>query len=172
MTASTADRTPGTVKLAVDRPVEVETGLITPDPPVISPEADPASLKSAKMGLSVAEADNGRSALQILQMLTEQPETSAYDLVKGYWAQQDKGGDFEAWWRRAVHDGVVPGSALPTRTPADRSEAMRRELAVGNCRGNRPGSAKNARNDRGLRQMLPQRHARPRICGAGEPEGL
>lgn len=24
--------------------------------------------------------------------------------------------DFEAWWRRAVHDGFIPNSALPTRT--------------------------------------------------------
>jgi molybdopterin-containing oxidoreductase family iron-sulfur binding subunit len=73
---------------------------------------------------------NGRSALQILQMLTEQPETSAYDVVKGYWAQQHTGADFEAWWRRAVHDGVVPNTTLPARTPAVRGEAMRRELAV------------------------------------------
>ena len=55
----------------------------------------------------------GRSATQILQMLTEQPEMSAYDIVKGYWAAQHKGADFEAWWRRAVHDGVVPDTALP-----------------------------------------------------------
>ena len=51
----------------------------------------------------------GRSAMQILQMLTEQPETTPYDIVKGYWATQHKGADFEAWWRRAVHDGVVAG---------------------------------------------------------------
>jgi MoCo/4Fe-4S cofactor protein with predicted Tat translocation signal len=73
---------------------------------------------------------NGRSALQILQMLTEQPETSGYDLVKGYWAQQHTGADFEAWWRRAVHDGVVPGSALPAKAPAVRIEAIRRGLAL------------------------------------------
>ena len=60
-------------------------------------------------------------------MLTEQPETSAYDLVKGYWANQhrdsagaagqaERSPEFEAWWRRAVHNGVVPDTALPTRT--------------------------------------------------------
>ena len=67
---------------------------------------------------------NGRSALQILQMLTEQPEVGAYDLVKSYWAGQHKGTDFEAWWRHAVHDGVVPNTALPTKTPAVHGEAI------------------------------------------------
>ena len=67
---------------------------------------------------------NGRSAIQLLQMLTEQPELSAYDIVKGYWASQHKGADFEAWWRRAVHDGVVPDSAAPARTPAVQGAAL------------------------------------------------
>ena len=34
-------------------------------------------------------------------------------MVKGYWAGQHKGADFEAWWRSAVHDGMVPDTALP-----------------------------------------------------------
>src|ERR1700682_4187958 len=63
-------------------------------------------------------------------MFPEVPRTSPYDLGKGYWAGQHKGADFEAWWRRAVHDGVVPDTALPAKTPADRGEAMRRELAA------------------------------------------
>jgi MoCo/4Fe-4S cofactor protein with predicted Tat translocation signal len=66
----------------------------------------------------------GRSMLQVLRMFTEEPLTSPYDLVKGYWAGQHKGADFEAWWRRAVHDGVVPDSALPAKTPAVRKEAI------------------------------------------------
>ena len=66
----------------------------------------------------------GRSGYQILQMLTEQPELSPYDIVKGYWATQHKGTDFETWWRRAVHDGVVPDTAAPARTPAVRGAAL------------------------------------------------
>ena len=62
--------------------------------------------------------------LQVLRMFTEEPLTSPYELVKGYWAGQHKGTDFEAWWRRAVHDGVVPDSALPPKTPAERREAI------------------------------------------------
>src|SRR5207253_7128683 len=35
-----------------------------------------------------------------------------------------KGADFEAWWRRAVHDGVVPDTAATARTPAIRGAAL------------------------------------------------
>jgi molybdopterin-containing oxidoreductase family iron-sulfur binding subunit len=66
----------------------------------------------------------GRSANQFLQMLTESPDTSPYEIVKGYWASQHKGADFEAWWRRAVHDGVVADTALPTKTPAIHGERI------------------------------------------------
>jgi molybdopterin-containing oxidoreductase family iron-sulfur binding subunit len=67
---------------------------------------------------------NGRSAYQFLQMLTENPEQSDYNIVKGYWAAQHKGADFETWWRRAVHDGVVPDSALPRKKPAIHADAI------------------------------------------------
>ncbi len=52
---------------------------------------------------------DGRSACQLVEMLTEQPEMSSREIVKGYWSGQHKGTDFEAWWRRAVHDGLIAG---------------------------------------------------------------
>jgi MoCo/4Fe-4S cofactor protein with predicted Tat translocation signal len=65
---------------------------------------------------------NGRSAIQILQLFTEQPDTSPYDVVKGYWRDQHKGADFEAWWRRAIHDGLVEGTALAAKTVSVRAD--------------------------------------------------
>jgi len=66
----------------------------------------------------------GRSVLQVLNMMADNPLAVPYDLVKGYWASQHKGTDFEAWWRRAVHDGVIADSALPAKTLAVRSDAI------------------------------------------------
>lgn len=66
----------------------------------------------------------GRSATQLLQLFTDQPDTSPYDIVKNYWRAEHKGGDFEATWRRAIHDGVVAGSALPTKTVAVKADAV------------------------------------------------
>ena len=66
----------------------------------------------------------GRSMLQVLNMLTDKPLSTPYEIVKGYWAGQHKGADFEAWWRKSVHDGLVAGSALPAKTPAIRGGAI------------------------------------------------
>ena len=60
----------------------------------------------------------GKSAYEVLQMFTEQPEMGGREIVKAYWASQHTGADFEAWWRRAVHDGVVANTAFPTKAPA------------------------------------------------------
>jgi molybdopterin-containing oxidoreductase family iron-sulfur binding subunit len=67
---------------------------------------------------------DGRSAYQVLQMFLDAPEMGGHEIVKGYWAAQHNGADFESWWRRAVHDGVVAGSALPTKTPAINGAAL------------------------------------------------
>jgi len=67
---------------------------------------------------------DGRSAIELLQLFTAEPDKRAYQIVKGYWADQHKGADFEAWWRRSVHDGVIANSALPAKTPAVHGDAL------------------------------------------------
>jgi molybdopterin-containing oxidoreductase family iron-sulfur binding subunit len=67
---------------------------------------------------------DAQSAYQVLQVFADGPTDKPYDVVKGYWASQHTGADFEAWWRRAVHDGVVAGTALPTKTPTIHGDAI------------------------------------------------
>jgi molybdopterin-containing oxidoreductase family iron-sulfur binding subunit len=57
----------------------------------------------------------GRSAHDVLTVFTTRPERTAYDAVREYWQGQPQaaGRDFEAFWRTALHDGVVPGTAAP-----------------------------------------------------------
>ena len=57
-----------------------------------------------------------RSAHEFLAALTDQPNQAGYDIVRGFWMSKNTGGDFEQSWRRAVHNGFVPNTALPTRT--------------------------------------------------------
>ncbi len=54
-----------------------------------------------------------QSAVEILDALLQFPPRSSYEIVRAYWAQEHKGADFEAWWRKSVHDGLIEGSALP-----------------------------------------------------------
>ncbi len=58
----------------------------------------------------------GRSAHELLAIFTDQQGTSSYDLVQAYWKSQHPTADFEAWWRKSVHDGLVAGSQSSARS--------------------------------------------------------
>jgi molybdopterin-containing oxidoreductase family iron-sulfur binding subunit len=57
----------------------------------------------------------GRSVHELLAAFGDTPNQTPYEIVKGYWNRQRPGPDFEDWWRKAVHDGIVPNTALPAR---------------------------------------------------------
>ncbi len=64
----------------------------------------------------IAPLYGGRSAHELLAVFNGQPDTSGYELVRAYWrAQAPQGGDFESFWRHAVHDGFIAGSELPAK---------------------------------------------------------
>ena len=62
----------------------------------------------------IAPLYNGRSVHEVLAAFTGAPEVSGYDLVRGYWKSR-MGTDFEGAWRRALHDGVIAGTASPEK---------------------------------------------------------
>ncbi|MDQ2898716.1 MAG: TAT-variant-translocated molybdopterin oxidoreductase, partial [Acidobacteriota bacterium] len=64
----------------------------------------------------IAPLYQGRSAHEFLAAFTDTPEKSGYDLIREYWQKQHPGADFEDWWKRSVHDGVVADTALPAKT--------------------------------------------------------
>lgn len=56
----------------------------------------------------------GRSPVELLGALLDDPAAaSGYELTRGYWQTQRPGDGFDKFWRKAVHDGLVAGSALP-----------------------------------------------------------
>ncbi len=68
----------------------------------------------------------GRSAHELLSALTTEVPTPAYETVRSFWRKrwegQGQSGHFEDFWETAVHDGVVPGTALPHKTFALRKD--------------------------------------------------
>ena len=65
----------------------------------------------------------GRSAHEVLAMLTEDYQPGGYEIVRATW-QAGRGEDFETFWQQSVHDGVVKASApvaveAPAGTPMD-----------------------------------------------------
>lgn len=55
---------------------------------------------------------------ELLAWLAGEQDASAYDLVRQTW-QSAATGDFEAWWKQALHDGVIagPGAAAVSAAP-------------------------------------------------------
>ncbi len=64
----------------------------------------------------IAPLYGGHSAHEVLAVFHNQADTSSYDLVRAYWKAQYKGPDFEAYWRRAVHDGFLPDTESKPKT--------------------------------------------------------
>ncbi len=71
----------------------------------------------------IAPLYQGHSAHELLAAFSDSPEKSGYDLVREYWQTQHAGADFEDWWKRSVHDGMVAGTALPAKTVTAKAPA-------------------------------------------------
>ena len=77
----------------------------------------------------------GRSAHEVVGIFTARPERTPYDAMRDYWKAQPQaaGQDFEKFWRRSVHNGLIEGTALPPKTVkaagADSAACRRRPRA-------------------------------------------
>jgi MoCo/4Fe-4S cofactor protein with predicted Tat translocation signal len=59
----------------------------------------------------IAPLYNGKTAHELLALLLDQPNATSYQLVRQYWQGQHQDADFEEFWRKSVHDGIVAGTA-------------------------------------------------------------
>jgi len=80
----------------------------------------------------IAPLYEGRSVYELLAAFTPEPDRRGYQIVKDYWTRAFGGGaswtirsadgqayrDAEAFWRRALHDGFIRGTALADGGPA------------------------------------------------------
>ena len=60
----------------------------------------------------IAPLYGGRTVHEFLASASARPEQSSYDIVREYWKSQARSGDFDADWRRWLHDGVIPNTAF------------------------------------------------------------
>jgi len=74
----------------------------------------------------IAPLYEGRSAHEVLAVFTTQPDRHGYQIVKDYWTRAFGGGtgwsirgndgqpfkDADTFWRRALHDGFIGGTAI------------------------------------------------------------
>ena len=66
----------------------------------------------------IAPLYGGKSQYEFVSALAGSPNTTGYDLVRQYWQDKMKSGDFEAAWRKVLNDGFIPNTALPAKVVA------------------------------------------------------
>jgi len=65
----------------------------------------------------IAPLYQGKSEHELVAALAGDPDRTSHDIVKEYWSGRHAGGDFDAFWRKSIHDGFVAGTALAPLTP-------------------------------------------------------
>lgn len=65
----------------------------------------------------------GKSAAEVLALLTDYKDKRPYDIVRNYWTEPWPAADREKKWRKALYEGVVEGTASPEVKPASVSVA-------------------------------------------------
>ena len=77
----------------------------------------------------IAPLYDGKSALEFVALLSGQSDATGYDLTRAYWRKQHSGADFEAFWRKSLHDGWIEGTSYPpknvTASPSGAEKALK-----------------------------------------------
>ncbi|HUA17490.1 MAG TPA: TAT-variant-translocated molybdopterin oxidoreductase [Bryobacteraceae bacterium] len=60
----------------------------------------------------IAPLYGGETALEMVATLAGQPDKTDHDLVQDYWRAQSKAANFDIFWQKGLHDGVIPNTAL------------------------------------------------------------
>ena len=60
----------------------------------------------------IAPLYDGKSAHEIVAMLSGQSGLDGHDIVQAYWQKQHSGADFDTFWRKSLHDGWVEGTTF------------------------------------------------------------
>jgi MoCo/4Fe-4S cofactor protein with predicted Tat translocation signal len=81
----------------------------------------------------IAPLYDSKSAYELVALLTSastwqlgasQSEATGYEVVHGYWQKQRPGADFDLFWRKALNDGWVEGTAFPLRQVTARTTGL------------------------------------------------
>ena len=70
----------------------------------------------------------GKTAAELLSVILGEPKRTSYSILRNYWQHAHGGTDFDKFWRKALHDGIVPEITAPSPlklpTPSGASPAV------------------------------------------------
>ena len=60
----------------------------------------------------IAPLYGGKTGHEVISALAADPGKLPYDIVRAYWRTQNNAANFDIFWSKALHDGLVPNTAL------------------------------------------------------------
>jgi len=66
----------------------------------------------------------GKSAHEIITILAGQSGLTGHDLVQQYWQKQHTGTDYDAFWRKSLHDGWIAGTTYAPKNVTLKSPSL------------------------------------------------
>ena len=72
----------------------------------------------------IAPLYDGKSAYELVAMLSGQPEIKGHEIVQAYWKTQHSGADFDTFWRKSLHDGWVEGTTFAPKQVSAKSAGL------------------------------------------------
>ena len=64
----------------------------------------------------IAPLYSGKSVYELTAFLAGQAEATGHEIVQGYWRKQHPGADFDAFWRKSLHDGWILGTTFTPKS--------------------------------------------------------
>ena len=55
---------------------------------------------------------NGKCGSEVIAILLGRPDQIVHDIVKSYWNDRTKAGEFDPFWQTSLHDGFINGTAV------------------------------------------------------------
>jgi molybdopterin-containing oxidoreductase family iron-sulfur binding subunit len=77
----------------------------------------------------IAPLYDGKTAYEMLSVLSGQPSTNGHDIVQNYWKSKHSGADFDLFWRKSLERGWIDGTTSQSKqvsakaAPAGASQA-------------------------------------------------
>jgi hypothetical protein len=71
----------------------------------------------------------GKTAHELIGVLAGQSGVAGRDLVQSYWQKQHTGADFDAFWRKSLHDGWVEGTTYSPKSVSLKSAGVSAQSA-------------------------------------------
>ena len=72
----------------------------------------------------IAPLYGGKSVYELTALLAGQAEATGHEVVQGYWKKQHPGTDFDAFWRKSLHDGWIDGTTFAPKSVSLKSTAF------------------------------------------------